>query len=514
MKKKVIEEQDSQGKQLLRAIIIGLLTGLVVSTFRLIIGRVLEFVIGSFKYFHTHPTGLICWALGSIIMGILLGILAQRYPNIKGSGIPQVEGQLKCQFDEKWWPVLWRKYIGGIFSIGSGLFLGREGPSIQLGAAIGQGVVETAKVDSLNRRLGIASGAAAGLSAAFNAPIASTIFILEEVYHNFSPLIWLATFVSSLCSNMVSMTIFGLKPVLNVPYKMELPVNLYWHLIVIGLILGLLGRFYQYVILHLDRWNQKISWLPPVAYPVIPLLLVIPIAWYLPYTLGGGNKLIASLQYLPYSFSLFIGLFALRFVFSMVSYGTQLPGGIFLPILTLGAVFGAVYCSAMSMLGILPAKYLPNFIIYAMAGYFACISKAPFTAILLITEMVGSLAHLMPLAMVSITAYLIVDVLHGRPIYTEMFENFIGLRRKSGDVRQETLTVTVYAGTRLDHCKIADFSWPDDCIVSLIYRGEDKIIPNGQTIIEAGDTLVLQANISAKNKLQEMLNRAAHLTKK
>ncbi|WP_314737981.1 ClC family H(+)/Cl(-) exchange transporter [Limosilactobacillus urinaemulieris] len=513
MNKQAIVNQDSQVKQMIRAIIIGLLTGLVVSTFRLIIQHFLEFVSTSFAYFHHHPTGLIYWAAGSVILALILGQLAQRYPNIKGSGIPQVEGQLKCQFDEKWWPVLWRKYLGGIFAIGSGLFLGREGPSIQLGATIGQGVAETAHVNSLNRRVGIASGAAAGLAAAFNAPIASTIFILEEVYHNFSPLIWLATFISSLCSNMVSMTIFGLKPVLNVPYQYELPVSLYWHLIILGIALGFLGRLYQIVILRLDHWSGKLTWLKPSVYPVIPFLLVIPVAWYLPYTLGGGNQLIAELRLLPFSLTLFIGLFVLRFVFSMISYGSQLPGGIFLPILTLGAVLGAVYCTLMVKVGILPARYLPNFIIYAMAGYFACISKAPFTAILLITEMVGSLAHLMPLAMVSIIAYLVVDALHGRPVYTAMFENFIGLRAEKKPLHQETLSVTIYPGSELDGCQIADYSWPADCIVSLIYRGEDKIIPNGKTILLAGDTLLIQANISDKNKLQEILERSSHTPK-
>ena len=105
MNKEVIVNQDNQFKQMIRAAIIGLLTGLVVSTFRLIIQHFLKFVSASFAYFHHHPTGLIYWAIGSVILALILGQLAQRYPNIKGSGIPQVEGQLKCHFAEKWWPV-------------------------------------------------------------------------------------------------------------------------------------------------------------------------------------------------------------------------------------------------------------------------------------------------------------------------------------------------------------------------------------------------------------------------
>jgi H+/Cl- antiporter ClcA len=502
--------QQNQLSQLVRAIIIGMLTGLVVSLFRLIIQHFLQFVQASFHYFHGHPWGVVPWTVGSVILALLLGWMAQRNPNIKGSGIPQVEGQLTNQFDEKWWPVLCQKFLGGIFAIGSGLFLGREGPSIQLGATIGQGIEERSKAGKLNRQIGIASGAAAGLSAAFNAPIAATIFILEEVYHNFSPLIWLATFVSALCSNMVSMQFFGLKPVLNVPYNYMLPNNLYWHLLVLGILLGVLGRFYQVVILRLNGWLAKIKFLPPVAYPVVPFLLVIPIAWYFPLTLGGGNELIIKLRFLPISLALFVGLFVLRFVFSMISYGSQLPGGIFLPILTLGAILGAAYCALMVQLGLIPARYMPNFIIYAMAGYFACISKAPFTAILLITEMVGSLTHLMPLAIVAVVAYLVVDALHGEPVYTAMFNAFIGNNPEQQRKEDVTMSVTIYAGARLDGCKVMNFHWPSDCIVMVVYRGEEKIIPNGQTKLQAGDTLLLRANSAMTKQVYHEITTAAH----
>lgn len=502
-------QQDSQLVQLLRAILIGLLSGVVVSLFRLAIQHLLLIVNLSFQYFHHHPLGLIPWAIGSIILALILGKMAQNAPNIKGSGIPQVEGQLKSQFDEEWWPVLWRKFIGGILAIGSGLYLGREGPSIQLGATVGQGVSEKLHSNLINRQIGIASGAAAGLSAAFNAPIASTIFILEEVYHNFSPLIWLATFVSALASNMVSMVFFGLQPVLHVPYEHMLPTKLYWHLVILGIGLGLLGRLYQIVILHLNKWSAKLRWLPPFAYPVIPFLLVIPIAWFWPQTLGGGNQLIGSLQTLPFSLTIFIALFILRFIFSMISYGSQLPGGIFLPILTLGAVLGAVYCTTMAKLGLIPPRYLPNFIIYAMAGYFACISKAPFTAILLITEMVGSLAHLMPLAIVAVVAYLVVDALHGEPVYTAMFNDFIG-NHPEKRTKNVTIPVTIYAGSKLDGCQIKDFHWPADSIVTLIYCGEDKIIPNGRTKLMAGDTLLMRARFAPDNKCYREIEDAAH----
>ncbi|WP_304682922.1 chloride channel protein, partial [uncultured Limosilactobacillus sp.] len=199
------------------------------------------------------------------------------------------------------------------------------------------------------------------------------------------------------------------------------------------------------------------------------------------------------------------------FVFSMISYGSQLPGGIFLPILTLGAILGAVYCALMVRLGLMPIRYLPNFIIYAMAGYFACISKAPFTAILLITEMVGSLAHLMPLALVAVVAYLVVDILHGEPVYTAMFNAFIGNNPQQRKHKEDvTMPITIYAGAQLDGCQVKDYHWPADTIVMVVCRGEEKIIPNGQTKLLAGDTLILRVNSAATRQVYYKVTRAAH----
>lgn len=503
----------SNVRQIGRAIVIGSITGLVVSVFRLAIQKMLLMVIACFRIFHHQPLWLIPWVIGSVILALILGHISQRNPDIKGSGIPQVEGQLTGQFDEQWWPVLWRKFVGGILGIGSGLYLGREGPSIQLGATIGQGIAETNHVTTIERRVGIASGAAAGLSAAFNAPIASSMFILEEVYHNFSPLVWLSVFISAVCSNGVSMTFFGLRPDLDLPHQTLFPANQYIHLIILGLILEILGRLYQYVILHLGEWSRKIKWFKPSWYPIVPFLLVIPIAWYWPVTLGGGNNLIVALPKLPLSIPLLFGLLILRFVFSMISYGSEIPGGIFLPILTLGAVIGACYCVTLTSFGLVPKQYLGNYVIYAMAGYFACISKAPFTAILLITEMVGSMTHLMPLAVVAVTAYVINDICGGLPVYMAMFNNFIHHKTRKELQGMTQMTTSIYAGSSLDGTLIQDFKWPKGSLVLAIYRGEEQLVPRGQTKLQVGDTLVIQLTGAKHIENQQIINDAAHVAK-
>lgn len=491
-----------------RGLIVGVLAGVIVSLFRFCIEFGLKFVQWAYGLMQATPLLLIPWIILTIIVAVFVGWLVKQVPDIKGSGIPQVEGQLAGELDYAWWPVLWRKFVGGILGIGSGLFLGREGPSIQLGATIGQGVAEKLHQTGADRRSLIAGGAAAGLSAAFNAPIASTLFVLEEIYHNFSPIIWTTALASAIASNFVSLNFFGLVPVLHIPYGHNLPLSQYGNLIGLGVFLGVFGYIYQNVTLTMPSWYAKLR-LPSWLDGLIPFLLVIPIGLMWPQLLGGGNAVILNIAAITPALWVLIGIFVLRFVFSTVSYGSGLPGGIFLPILSLGAILGAIYAQTMVSLGWMPAQFVPNFIIFAMAGYFAGIGKAPFTAILLITEMVGTLHHLMPLAVVAMTAYLVVDLLGGAPIYEALLEKLIQPRQPEHSGVQDRLEFPVFEGSPLEGHQVRDFKWPVESLLIAIRRGERQVIPHGDTLMRAGDTLIVLTDRSNRAWIREQID---HLT--
>ncbi|UQS86965.1 ClC family H(+)/Cl(-) exchange transporter [Nicoliella spurrieriana] len=410
-------------------VLIGLAVGAVVSLFRWLIETDLAWVKSIYQLAHSNH-----WWLGLIIainllIVLIVGSLIKATPDIKGSGIPQVEGQLANRLDYPFWPVLWKKFIGGVLAIGSGLFLGREGPSIQLGSTTAQGIAKMQGLNGSPRRVAIAAGAAAGLAAAFNAPIASSLFVLEEIYHEFPLKVWPTTLGASIAANLVSTELFGQTPVLHIIYDHPFPINQYWSLILLGILLGIAGIIYQQTTLNLAKFYRYFKGIPNQYLVVLPLLLVIPIGYFLPETLGGGNGLILAIaRTVPGIWLLLIYLFV-RFCFSAISYGSGVPGGIFLPILTLGAILGALYGQCLVGLHLIPANLVINLIIIAMAAYFACITKSPFTAILLITEMVGTVTHLMSLAVTSLIAYAVVDLLNGKPIYSQMLTNLLQKRR-------------------------------------------------------------------------------------
>ncbi|MFT8363291.1 MAG: chloride channel protein [Sporolactobacillus sp.] len=491
-----------------KGVLIGLLTGCAVSLFRLLIEQLLR--IWSLLYHAVPAHPFVLFIILALCLGIplLIGLLIQEHPDVMGSGIPQVEGQLTGELEISGWQVFWRKFLTGVLGIGSGLFLGREGPSIQLGAASAQIFAEKLKEDRSMRRILIAGGAAAGLSAAFDAPIAGTLFVLEEIYHSFSPLVWMVALSSAISADFVSSSLFGLQPVLHITVASSYPLTDYWQLLLLGILLGLGGILYQRVLLNMPRLYAKLPKLPRAYHGLIPFLLVIPIGLLWTNTLGGGNGLILSLGHSVPALSILLGLLLLRFVFSMISYGSGLPGGIFLPILSLGALLGAIYGRVLVELNMLPSGLLANLIVFAMAGYFAGISKAPFTAIILITEMVGSLAHLLPLAVVSLTAYLIVDLLGGAPIYQSLLERMT----KKGTATLTTndvdrVEVPVFAGSQLTLRQVRDIKWPENSLLVSIRRGEKMIIPHGDTLIHSGDHLILMVEAIQRPRVFTLLKQ-------
>ena len=173
----------------------------------------------------------------------------------------------------------------------------------------------------------------------------------------------------------------------------------------------------------------------------------------------------------------------------MISYGASLPGGIFLPILSLGAIIGGIFGMMLVTFFGMDFIYVKNFVIIAMAGYFAAIGKAPLTAIILVTEMVGSLQHLMPLGVVALVAYLVVDLLGGSPIYDSLLERLVAKQDVSLQSKKVVLEFPVFADSPLDGMAVRDITWPEHCLLTSLSRGEQELLIHGDTIVKMGDTL-------------------------
>lgn len=323
----------------------------------------------------------------------------------------------------KWWAVLWRKFVGGLLAICPGLFLGREGPCIQMGACIGQGLSENIfHLSKEDRYLLLQCGAAAGSAAAFSAPLAGTVFLLEEVTHNFRNRVWVPALAACIAADFATFFYFGTKPCLYLPIKTDLPFSAYPWLLIIGVVIGAGAYGFQYSILNLRWWYGKLTLIPRRFHSIIPLLLVIPVGLWNVNLLGGSHKVIQFLTTMPANNSwatclgLLVVFLVIRFVGTMVSYGATVPGGIFMPIFVLGGIWGAIAGILMVHAGIIPASCYLNMIVLGMTAYIAATEGTPFTSILLATEMVGSIEQILPMALLTFVAYYTSMALGSQPL--------------------------------------------------------------------------------------------------
>ncbi|QGX47041.1 ClC family H(+)/Cl(-) exchange transporter [Streptococcus equinus] len=489
-----------------RGIVVGCAAGIVVSLFRLLIAKIFAQVVKYYQLSHKNPSLLGLILLVSVIVVIAIGFLVKSDPDIKGSGIPHVEGELKGLLHPDWWSVLWKKFLGGTLAISMGFMLGREGPSIQLGAMAGKGVAKTLKAQRMEQRVLIASGAAAGLSAAFNAPIAGLLFVVEEIYHQFSRLVWISALVASLVANFISLNIFGLTPVLDMPGELViLPLKDYWLLLILGAFLGAMGYLYEKVTLNAGvvyDFLGKVCHIPNYFYGIFAAVLIIPIGYFFPQLLGGGNGLITSLTTSHLTLAVVFLYFIIRFIWSALSYASGLPGGIFLPILTLGALLGFGFGLGVNQLGFISTAALINFLVLGMAGYFGAISKAPLTAMILVTEMVGDFRQLMTIAVVTLVAYIVMDLLKGEPIYEAMLAKLS--IPKDREVIEPTL-IELTVSDKIAGKRVRDLTLPKNVLITTqIHRQKSEVV-RGNTVLNAGDTIFLVVNEPEIGKIRQLL---------
>lgn len=476
-------------KLVLEGVAIGVLSGLVVVLFRLVLEHMEELLSHVTDYIHHHPSFLFVWFLILFVGACVITLLLKWEPMISGSGIPQLDGEIQGYFHQKWWRILLAKFTGGIITIGSGLSLGREGPSIQLGAVVGKGFSRLTKRMRTEERLLITCGASAGLSAAFNAPLAGALFALEEVHKSFSVEILLSSMASSITADFISRNVFGLKPVFDFSGAIAIPLSHFWIVMLVGVLTGLLGAIYNRCTNLVQNLYEKI---PKQIYrTLIPFVLAGIMLWFFPLMLGGGNNLVMAIsEGIP--LKLLILYLIIKFFFSIICFGSGVPGGIFLPLLVLGAMCSGVFHGVAASFGM--DLNLNAMLILGMAGSFAAIVRAPVTGILLITEMTGNFSHLLFIALASLVAYTVADLFQTRPIYDQLLRRMMfkfGKIGHSESGEKILIETTVQLGSPICSKKIREINLPDRCLVISVQRGEEEIVPGGETRLKAGDTLVV-----------------------
>ena len=492
---------------ILEGVVAGALAGAVVVAFRYLIGSADILLNIILDYGKAHIWFMLVWFLILAAAAWVVSRLLKWDSLISGSGIPQIEGEIVGEINACWWRVLLAKLGGGIISLGCGLSLGREGPSIQLGAMTAKGFSRVINRGKTEEKLLITCGASAGLSAAFNAPIAGILFSLEEVHKHFSPELLLSSMAASITSDFVSRNVFGLTPVFSFHITHMMPLSSYGHVLLLGVLIGGMGVVYNTTLARTQDLYDKIPW--RTVRLLIPFLMAGVLGFVYRGVLGGGHSLVEEMSAGGMLLGALCLLLVAKFIFSMVSFGSGAPGGIFLPLLVMGGIIGSIYFNVASLVSPSLSGLISNFIILGMAGYFSAIVRAPITGIILISEMTGSFSHLLTLSMVSLAAYLVPDMVHCAPVYDQLLHRLLakGHPDKDPSLTGEKVLVEgmIFHGSAAEGKTVSSIAWPRTCLVVSLMRGDAEFVPRGDTVLRAGDKIVILCDETSQGHLHSTL---------
>jgi CIC family chloride channel protein len=402
-------------------------------------------------------------------------------------------------------------------ALGAGFSLGREGPTVQIGASVGKIVGDVFKVPRRSYAALIAAGSGAGLAVAFNAPLAGFLFVMDELRREMSPLTYGTAFVGSVCSVAVTRGILGQNPSFHIARMTELPLTALGPIAIFGVIAGFAGVAFNRGLLMTLEFRTALKMPNWIAGLIVGLIAGILLTRF-PLVTGGGHGIVAALlggSYAPTNvLEMALAIFVGKLIFTVLSYGTGVPGGIFAPILVMGAFLG--YAFGLSVHALYPGlAFSPvGFATIGMAAMLTASVRTPLTAVVLIVEMTAEYQLLYALLVGAFVSYATAEMLGDEPIYDALMERDLNRpgQAVSSDAEPAIVDFLVEPDSEMDGRKIRDLSVPEGALITGVSRDSRHLVPRGTTQLKAGDmvTVVVDGDdLSVSLKLHEMAKAPA-----
>lgn len=490
-----------------RAALIGICAGLVAVAFRRSLVLAETGRSDLLNALHRHPSwGWMVLPLIAAASGCLVGWMTQRFaPEASGSGIPHLKGVLLHVRRLGWKRLLPVKFLAGVVGIGAGLSLGREGPTTQMGAAVARALAIPLRAPPSDIPQLFSAGAGAGLAAAFNAPLAGLLFVIEELHRELSSRTATGALVAAICATVVTQWLAGDVPSFVVHGLHHVTFAALPLSVLVGVLGGGLGVGFNRALLAGQALAKTQRRLPLWMLPGVAGALAGLVAWWLPDAVGGGQgvaeRVLGGTMGVTLT-SLAVLLLA-KFTLSVTSYASGAPGGIFAPMLLLGALLGALFAKAITAAWPAMDGQGQVLAVLGMAAMFVGSVRAPLTGIVLISEMTDGYQLLFPICITALAAYLTAEALRTMPIYDALLE--ADLHNSGHDVARaepRSMYIGVQNGSALAGKRIADTGKPEvsgggglprGCLIVAVERGGRRLLPTADTVLLPGDHITILA---------------------
>ena len=503
--------------------ITGVFAGIVVTLYNICASFAEQKAKNIYDLIRETPLFIPLLIVALIIGAFILSVAIRLVPMIKGSGIPQTEGATRGVVRFRWYRDLVTMFAVSLLSIFMGLSAGAEGPSVHIGATVGDGFSAVTKRNEMIRRYQITGGACAGLAIAIGAPMSGMAFAFEEAHKRFTPEVFICAFSSVIFGMITKSWLFNLLQLkihngFHSFLLSEIPMNEYGFVVLSAIICGLLGvllfKSIFWVKKLLNKINLQKQWQTDWLKMSIAVLIGGLFSLITVNVAGGGHSFIETLGSLaeietptvfglPLVWTLAVVLI-LKSITTAFNMGVSVPCGTFIPMLAIGACIGALTSEIWVMLGMSQATK-DVLIMICMASFFATVVKAPITAVIMVVELTFSFTSLLPVIIGVSIGYFIGDVARTDSIYETLLEQFVNDHCKSENEIEYKFTFTAMPLAIANGREIRDILWPNGVRVTKIIRDEEVLRPDGGTQILEGDIITFKCRTEEPKFIEDDL---------
>ncbi len=485
---------------LLFSVITGVVSSVFVVAFKIASSHVVHLSESIYEYVQSAPQLLPLLLIGAVVLGFVASLIITFSHSCRGGGIPTSIAAIRGIVNFNWIKSVFFLPISALISFFVGIPLGTEGPCVQMGTAIGDGVIQVigGKKHKGWRRYMMFGGAASGFALATGSPITAILFAMEELHKSFSPLLFSVASISVIVSQLISRFLSGLGlgtvHLFEIKVLDTLPLAHIYIPLVIGLLCGMCSVMFIRLYNQIDTLVKKKLSVLPLKYK-LPILfaLVALCGFFFSQILGSGHTLVEMLisedrLRAETVWYLLIIFFAVRVILMMVSNTVGVTGGIFLPTLAFGAILGTLGAEAFMALNLIGKEHYTLLVVVGMVSFLGASMRIPVTACVFAVEALGGFYNVLPI-MLSVTAAFIAVKVSGLSDFTSTVikakANAIHKGKKPHVIE---VPLTVGKDSFVIDKDIRDILWPASCTFLSIERGPNK---TGKIGIAEGDILTV-----------------------
>ncbi|MBO4312793.1 MAG: chloride channel protein [Desulfovibrio sp.] len=426
------------GRLVCQALLTGAVSGGVIGLFRIAYTRINAAVVALVGPAAPTEAAAVACLFGVLcLMAAAGGWLLRIEPLISGSGIPQVELMIAGRIPPmRCLRVLFAKFTGTLISLSAGLSVGREGPCIQMGAAVGLGVGRLFREGSGPARY-LVGGGVAGMTAAFGAPLAGMLFAFEEMRMVLAVPLVLFCGLSALGAWLVISLAFDLGLVFPFRNLDALAPGQWWLVAVLGPACGVAGAAYNRLLVGLTLWEdrlQDVLGLPGAVRVLLPFLCAGGLLLAYPQVIAGFGPDSLSFEAPSLALSALLILLLVKVAFSCVSFASGVSGGLLMPMLLIGLMLGGIAAQLLLTHGLVEGGQCGLVLTLCMAGLFAATVRAPLTGSALLLEMTGAWANAPAVVAAALAAAFTANRLGSAPVYDAIKRRIMKRRARAARI--------------------------------------------------------------------------------